>query len=149
MNRRPPRSTRTVTRFPYTTLCRSVAGHIARAARGGKTASVAIAIEQIEQVQAGDAHVAGNLRRRRSFRASDGFGCLRLLHAVMAVALIEHALHAAYLANGAQRPVLPGQPGNRCRVLLVANIIEQQAAPRIVGGPLPRGIPGRYPPGGR
>src|SRR3546814_13180058 len=75
MIRRPPRSTRTDTLFPYTTLFRSgldhrhqlgllhlVAGHIARAARGGKTATVAIAIEQIEQVQAGDAHVAGNLR---------------------------------------------------------------------------------------
>src|SRR3546814_2062983 len=63
MSRRPPRSTRTDTRFPYTTLVRSVSGQ--RPVRGEAGEQVRMRRDHAQAVGADDAQAAGARNRRK------------------------------------------------------------------------------------
>ena len=72
-------------------------------ARGGEAAAAAVAVEQVEQVETGDAAVALHLGRGRARGLFDPGDLLGQLKAVAAEALVEHAGHAVQGAAHAQR----------------------------------------------
>src|SRR3546814_2214534 len=89
MLRRPPRSTRTDTRFPYTTLFRSLAQHV-----GGKTGKGDAKHETIEFAQRADAieaafmeqyrhNIRGDQRRRSEEHTSELQSLMRISYAVL------------------------------------------------------------------
>src|SRR3546814_2852678 len=77
MTRRPPRSTRTDTLFPYTTLFRSALGHgnrtgIAhREAFAGDAVEIGLALNRAVEHRIADDDVLGRLQRRPGRRMDD------------------------------------------------------------------------------
>src|SRR3546814_16848055 len=95
MIRRPPRSTRTDTLFPYTTLFRSVEGGFVELLRGLRVLVDRFAVVRIE--------IFGSRHQEASGAAggiADGVGRPGRHH-------LHHQFDA--VARGAQWPVLPGQ----------------------------------------
>ena len=107
-----------------------------RAALGREAAAAAVAVEQVVQVEAGDAQLAGHARRRRPRRLAH-LQHLGELQPVLAATLVEYAGGARECAAGTQRrgciQPLCEEP-ERARVLAQARVVEQQAATGIVGG---------------
>src|SRR3546814_7565285 len=66
MIRRPPRSTRTDTLFPYTTLFRSIGGGALHAAAAASTTASPHCLAQRSAVDAGSCAVAGSAQPSRS-----------------------------------------------------------------------------------
>ena len=117
-------------------------GHLARvlgrrggAAVGREAAALAVAVEQVQHVEAGDAAVAGHGGRggaRRLFDAAQGFGELQ---AEAAEALVQHALHARdHAARAQRRGVVPvaGQEPQVLRVLAAARVVQPQRQPGVL-----------------
>src|SRR3546814_13169058 len=87
----PPRSTRTVTLFPVTTLFRSRAGLAARAARGLRAAGAPAADERraLRRAAVGRARLVAGGRLRGPLRAQAGRGRRRIGSLVAAAALVR------------------------------------------------------------
>jgi hypothetical protein len=108
-----------------------------RAALGGEAAAVAVAVEQVVQVEAGDAQVTrhlGNVARTRGLAYVEYF---RQLQAELAAALVEYAGGADEHAAGAQglfRAQAMREEPQVARVLAAARVVEQQLAARVVRG---------------
>ena len=105
-----------------------------RAALGRKTTAAAIAVEQVQQVEAGDAHVA----RHRGHLGTRRLGDVELvgeLQPILAAPLVEHAGDAAQHAAHAQRMRIVErlrQEPQGVWILAGAVVVEQQQATRVV-----------------
>src|SRR3546814_9071347 len=111
MLRRPPRSTRTDTLFPYTTLFRSVAGHALlpgrgeedrRTVRGAKVFALAVPRrrvvdleEELPQLAVADARRVEHDLHRLGVRAVVAIGRVGHVAAAVAHACGHHAVHLA------------------------------------------------------
>ncbi len=114
------------------------------AAPGRETAAVAIAIEQVEHVEAGDAAVAGHLGRGWARGLLDNLQRRHQLQPMAAETLVEHAFDRTQAAADPQRRGVAGQRRQEPEALRVATraaIVEHQPAARVFGRG--RGVAGR------
>ena len=103
----------------------------ARTAFGREAAAVAVAIEQVFQVERGHAHLAGYLRRCRARAGLDRHRGIHLQPPAAVVAL-DHAFGTTHGVADPRRGASI-QPGHLRRVALAAAIVQQQALAGVVG----------------